>query len=172
MSIVTTAEVRALVGSSLTDAQLQEIIDREEAELVSRFGANYDDAPITEEQPSDGKSVFLRRPIESVETVTEYTSLGSDGEVLATTTYHAWKAQGRLQRLPEGTRWGALVEVAYTPVDDTAKRKSVIIELVRLTVEQTALKSESVAGEYSYTAPDNWQAQRASVYRRLGFMEI
>ena len=69
-------------------------------------------------------------------------------------------------RLPEGVTWGAVVAVTYTPVDDTSLRTSVLLDLIRLTLDYRGLQSESVAGEDSYTAGD-FEARRQALYRRL-----
>jgi hypothetical protein len=51
-------------------------------------------------------------------------------------------------------------------------RAQVIIDLVRIVIERTAMKSESIAGEYSYTAPDNWEAEFRKAMKRLVFKAL
>ncbi len=58
------------------------------------------------------------------------------------------------------------------PADDRAEWRAALLELVRLQLARTALKSESIAGEYSYTAADDWDADRAKLLRRLGFFNL
>jgi hypothetical protein len=66
-----------------------------------------------------------------------------------------------------------VITVTYKPYDDREQRKEAIIDLARLTLERTAMKSESIAGEYSYTAWEGgWDAERVKVMRRLGFVNI
>lgn len=177
------SELRPLVQTGLDDAALRQIIDREETEIIRRGGAHYVDAstPITETRTGGEESVYLRRPILSVTSVSETPYLGGTPIVLTPSQYFVWPDLGRLVRLPvgpayttvlgAGLRWGDLVTVVYVPQDDTSRRKNVLIELVRLTLERTAMKSENVAGEYSYTAPE-WELARAQLYRSLGFMEV
>jgi len=43
---------------------------------------------------------------------------------------------------------------------------------VRLVIERTAMKSESIANEYSYTAPDNWEAEFRKAMKRLVFKAL
>jgi hypothetical protein len=173
MSILTVDQARALVSTALDDAQLQAVIDREEAEIVRRLGAAYaTGVSLAETHPGGGKSIFLRRGIGSVTTVTERVSPASDPVTLVATDYFAWADEGRLERLPPGGRWGAVIVVTYAPQDDREQWRQVEAELVRLLLARTALKSESVAGEYSYTAPDNWDADRAALLRRLGFLNV
>lgn len=165
MSLVSIAEARALVATGLTDDKLQAVIDREEQDVVEHFGAHYVDATTTvsETLPGSGKNLYLRRKVLSVDSITE------DEELLVAEDYRLWGNEGRIERLPRGSTWGDVIDVVYVPQDDTAQRKMILVELVRLALNRTALKSESVAGEYSYTAPDDYEAERTKLLRRLGF---
>ncbi len=167
MSLLTLADVRALVKTSLTDPELQAVIGREEDEIIRLYGAHYttSTATVSETLEGGGASLFLRRPILSVSSVTE------DGAVLASADYRLWGGQGRIERLPKGATWGEVITVVYVPGDDNSRRKVALISLVQLAVERTALKSESIAGEYSYSAPD-WEAERAKLLRRAGLARI
>jgi subtilisin family serine protease len=170
MALLSVAELRRTVQSDLDDAQLADLITEEEAELVRRFGAHGDgSATVSEVHRGGGCDLFLKRATITVTSVTEATSLGGTGTALIASSYYAWPGQGRLTRLPEGTAWARQVTVVYVPADDRSLRKAVITELVRLRLEQTALQAESVAGEYSYTAPPDWEAVRRRAYRRLTF---
>lgn len=170
MSLVTVSEARVLVPTALNDVQLQAVIDREEARMVQVCGANYvdTDTRITETiySPESGY-LYLKRRLTSVFRVTE------DSEVLgaADDEYRAYLDQGVLQRLPAGTEWGDEISVIYVPYDDNEHRKQVLIELVRLAIERTAMRRENVAGEYSYDAPD-WERERARLYRQLIFRAV
>lgn len=172
MSLLTLAECRDKVQTSLTDAKLQVVIDNEEAEIVRRYGAHYDGATtVTEVVSGGGCDVCLKRPVASITSITEASSLGGTPTTLASTAYYLWASQGRITRLSEGTAWLRQVTVVYVPADDSAKRKQVIVELVRLALEQTAMETESVGGEYSYKAPD-WEAKRVRLYSRLTFPNL
>jgi len=166
MSLVSVAEARALVSTGLTDEQLQAVIDRVEAWIIARYGAHYGTG-VTITQTLEGglESLFLQRPFTSLTSVTE------DSVLLTAAGYRSWPLQGSLLRLPAGSRWGEVVIVVYTPVDDSLIRKQVIIDLVRLAVERTAMKSESVAGEYSYTTVE-WEREAAQLARKLGFYHV
>lgn len=168
MSLLTAEQVQALgIGRTLSIGSLQSLIDREEAELVRLYGANYAAAPITETRPGRAWNIFTTRAIASITSVVESAIVGDTAPTTLTTTdYYSWPGQGRLMRLPEGVTWGAVVAVTYTPVDDTSLRTSVLLDLIRLTLDYRGLQSESVAGEYSYTAGD-FEARRQALYRRL-----
>lgn len=182
MSLLTVAECKAQVRTSLTDAQLQSVIDREEAEIVRLYGAHYVDGSTTVTETLEGgtRSLYLRRRLTSVSSITEYqTSDATSGTLLtAVADYRVWAAQGRIERMPStavsgfgvGT-WGAIVAVVYIPFDDSNARKAAIVDLCRLALERTALKAESIAGEYSYTAPE-WGEARAEILQRLGFVNV
>lgn len=166
MSLLTIDELRAQVSTDLDDTQLQTVIDREETEVIRRYGAHYDGSAITEVCDGGACGVYLKRRIGSVSAITEAQSLGGTQTTLTSTQYYAVANEGRIIRLSEGTRWGRYVSVSYVPQDDSNLRKQVLIELVRQALEQTAMKSENIAGEHSYQAPD-WEAQRRALYRRL-----
>ncbi len=177
-SLLTIAEVRALISTGLSDADLQDVIDREEAWMIRAFGAHYTAGQsVTEIFAGERtRSLYLRRPIATV------TSITADGETLDSDDYRLWGDEGRIERLPIGSLWGwrgeggiwfeETITVVYTPQDDNDLRKSALIDLLRLTLNRSGLKSESVAGEYSYTAFENTDAERARVMKRLGFIHV
>jgi hypothetical protein len=173
MTLLDVATLRAQVQTGLDDTQLAALIEREEAEVIARYGAHYTDGmtAISEVCDGSGCTVYLKRRVGSVVSITEAQQLGGTATTLTTSQYHVWPGQGRLGRLPEGTRWGRAVTVSYVPADDRPLRIQVLIELCRLALEQTTMKGESVAGEYSYQAPD-WERARQRLYRRLAFPSI
>ncbi len=169
MSLVKPTDVRAVCQTSLSDADLQSVIDREEAEVVKLCGPHYVDADTSFTVTMEGglPSLWFRRPLSDIVSITE------DDEDLSKDEYRLWPEKGRIQRL-EGKAvipWGGVVTVEYIPADDNDLRASVIIELVRLALEREALRSESVAGEYNYTAPD-WEKERYRLIRRLRGMGV
>lgn len=174
MSVIGVDDVRSLVRSALNDAQLQLVIDREQALLERRLGAAYVDAStaITQVRRGEGAHVFLPRRIGTVSAVTERLNVDADAETLSAEDYYVRADEGMLVRRPAGTAWGELVTVTYVPADDRAEWRGVLIELVRLALTRTALQSESIAGEYSYTAAGDWDAERAKLVRRAGFFNL
>lgn len=186
MSLATVAHVRALVTTALADDSLQTVIDREEAELVRRYGAHGDGSTaVTEIHEGGLPSIWLRRKAVSITSITETYVGGTSPTTLVSTDYYRWAGRSQLIRLPAGTRWGysnaltedaaniwqPLVTVVYVPEDDRDLRRQVIIELVRIAVEQTSMKSESFLTGYEYQAP-NWSTARAQQYRRLGYVSF
>lgn len=173
MSLLSVDELRDLVASDLADDQLQTLIDREESALTARYGPPGDGvSTVAQTLRAYGGALFLPRAALSVSTITEATTLGGTPATLSATDYAVDVDAGSITRLPEGRAWGRVVAVTYVPVDDRALRTQVLIELCRLALSQTALKSESVAGEYSLSAPDDWEHQRAQIARRLALPSI
>lgn len=176
MSLLTPAEIQAMgIGLALTTAELQAVIDREEAELVRLFGANYDGMAVSEDAVGGGPSLYLKRRIGTVSSIAEYFYLGDTATALTATDYYIWASEGRITRLPERTAWGRLVTVTYVPQDDSDLRRMVLIELIRITTEQSASGgsvgglSFSMSGS-SDTTGAGWKAQRQAQYARLGWL--
>ena len=168
MSLVSPAQVKMLVQSNLADEDLQAIIDRVESEITALIGPPQDDTQsvsMTETLAGGGKSLFVRRPVAAVISIVE------DDESLTSDDYRVWSEEGRIERLPGGAYWGTVCVVTYAPVDERPKRTQAIIDLVRLMLERTSYRSESIAqGEYAYTSEGDWDAQRQRIIRRLMFV--
>ena len=168
MSLVTVAEARALVNTGLSDGDLQVVIDRIEADITSKVGAPQTDAYATEVVKTlrgEGENLFLPTEIYSVVSIVE------DTVTLTADQYQTWGG-GVIERLPMGSSWGDRVVVTYKPKDDRPVREDVIIDLLRLTLNRTGMKSESIAGEYSYTAFDSSDAEYRKVMKRLMFQAL
>lgn len=168
MSLVTSAVAKKLINTSLADADLQVIIDRIEAQITERIGAPQTDAyetTVTKTLRGEGPHLFMPTEIYSVVSITE------DGAALSAGDYQTWSA-GVIERLPTDSSWGDRNVVVYKPTDDRSKRTQVIIDLTRIVLERTAMKAESIAGEYSFTAPDDWDEQFRKAMKRLMFKAV
>ena len=167
-SLVSPANVKALINTSMTDENLQTVIDRVEAQVTAKIGAPQADGFTTEIVKTlrgDGMSLFLPTDIYAVVSIVE------DGNTLTADDYQTW-AGGVIERLPADGNWGDRMTVIYKPADDRLVRTQVIVDLARIVLERTAMKSESVAGEYSFTAPDNWEAEFRNAMKRLLFKAV
>ena len=167
-SLVSPTDVKALINTAMSDIDLQKVIDRVEAQVTARIGAPQTDGLETQVARTvrgEGCNLFLPTEINSVVSIVE------DDIELTAEEYRVWSA-GVIERIPINASWGDRIVVTYKPVDDRPKRTEVIIDLVRLVIEHTAMKSESVAGEYSYTAPDNWEAEFRRAMKRLTFQAV
>lgn len=166
-SLLSPAEARVLINTSLSDSNLQTVIDRVEAQITEKIGEPQADGYMVQVVKTlRGEGSFLFMPTEIYAVV----SIVEDETTLDTDQYQTW-AGGVIERLPSGS-WGDRIVVTYKPADDRLKRKQVIIDLVRLVLERTALKQESVAGEYSYTAPSDWDAEFHKAMKRLTFQAV
>jgi hypothetical protein len=167
-SLVSPNDVRPLVNTGLTDDELQVVIDRIEADITARIGAPQTDAyttTLTKTLRGEGPHLFMPTEIYAVVSITE------DGAALAAGDYQTWAA-GVIERLPSDSNWGDRNVVVYKPVDDRLRRTQVIIDLARIVLERTAMKSEDIAGEYSFEAPDDWDAEFRKAIKRLQFKAI
>jgi hypothetical protein len=169
MSLVTIAEVRALISTELVDDDLQVIIDRVESHVTGKVGAPQDDTgnvQIVKTLAGDGPNIFLPNEIASIVSIVEVDE-GST-YTLNAYEYRTWGG-GVIERLPEDSNWEDQVIVTYKPVDDRPQRKSAIIDLLRLELNRTTFTSESIAGEYAYSGAVDFEKERKRIMRRLGF---
>jgi hypothetical protein len=173
-NLVSSDELLALVDAPIDGHDLNELIERVEADVTDQIGAAYSaGVELTETVQGGHANVFTLRKISAISSVMEYQELtSSTGTALEElSTYYAWPKQGRIQRLGADV-FGARVVIVYTPVDDNDRRKQAIIDLVRLELARSGLKSESVAGEYSYAALDNYEAEKRRIMRRLTLRRV
>jgi hypothetical protein len=169
-SLVTAANAKKQINTSMSDVDLQVIIDRIESQITARIGAPWTDdstpSEIEKTLRGEGMSLFLPTGIYEVVSIVE------DETELTADDYRVWGNGGVIERLPINANWGVVCTVTYKPMDDRFKRIPVIIDLLRLTLERTAMKSEDIAGEYSYQAPDNWDAEFRKAMKRLVFKAV
>lgn len=172
MSLVTVSEVRALVDTDLTDDDLREVIDRAEAEMVAHVGSHASSGAVTETVINPGGVLYLSRPAASITSVTEYWGLSSTvtGSVITTTSYYPNLTGSYLHRL--GSDWADRVVVVYVPADDDERRRSVLIELIRLELSPSGMASESMrfadGTSYAYQSGEGGRERaRAGLFQRL-----
>ena len=175
MSLVSITELRALVPSPLEDSDLQIVLNRVEQEITDDIGIPYVDpvTSISEQVQGDRNNLFLKRPISSVDSITD-----ENGNALSLSNFIVWNKQGRLQYKRHYhysytyNRPNRQYTVVYVPADRRQERKQAIIDLVRVALSQTALKGESVGGEYSYSTPSNWEEEKRKILRRITLRAI
>lgn len=159
----TVDEIQALFETDLDDPSIQILIDAEDAEVVSRFGAH---ATQTDDLLGGEVFLFLSRPASSIGAVTEY--IGDTGTALAANDYQLRNGGWAVERLTTGTNgratWGDRASVTFTPAAD-ARRKRVIIDLVKLAIQFSGLSSQRV-GDEAHTL-DDYHAQREAILQTL-----
>lgn len=167
-TLLNISEVKDLIRTDFSDGAINALIDREEGEIVRRFGPNT--GSITD--IFDGvisENIWVDRRIDSVTSVEESTDNFVTIDLLTSTEFRVFTDEGRIQRLSSGfkVKFEPDVRVIYTPVDDQEERKAVLIELVRVGLERQVMIRESVGqGDYAYEAP-NWEDVRRQLYTRL-----
>ena len=140
MSLVTLSEVRALVETSLTDVDLQAVLDREEGWLAARIGPLTGARTETYSPGLTDTPIYLSRRAASV-VVTD------NALAVAAVDLRFVPDSGMVRRISGA--WTGRVAVTYTPTDADAVKRAVI-ELVRGTLSETGNDAESL-GDYSYT---------------------
>lgn len=144
MTILTVAELREHVPTTLVDDAVQRLLDAAEAEIVRVAGAP---GSTTELLAGGGRFLTLSKPASAFTSVTE-TRYG-DVTLLATDDYLVHPGGYLLERQTGGANsrhtWFGQVAVIYTPVDDEDIRIGVQIDLMNLVLNYSAgLTSETV----------------------------
>jgi len=167
MSLATIAEVRNHVETDLVDIALQQLIDDAELEIDVRIGEVDEQIDEIENEEPFPSLIFPSRKVSSVTSIIE--EIGDDITTLEDDDFRLRQGGAAIERLSTGTNprstWGEIITVEYEPIDDTARRKRVIIDLVKLAVNYNALDSERI-GDYSATSK-KYEDERAALINRL-----
>jgi hypothetical protein len=192
-TLVSADDVRALVPTSLTDAQLLEVITREEASIANElywptglgmaavqtfyvgyatWGDVYADTSVMSPravantwwiQPDRMEPLRLSRAADTVTVV-------DNGVAVASADIRLLRRGSMIERASGGWQ-GPIVTVTYMPADIPIVKR-VVIELVRLTLTETGYQSERI-GDYSYQkhvragAGSSTEATRRSLIRSI-----
>ncbi len=165
MPLLTPEDIAALgLESDLPRARLETVVAAIEQEIVSRFGGHASQTDVIED---DGAVVIhASRSVASVSSVVELVA-----ETSTTLAADDYRLVGKrsLERRPAGTNprpsWGRRVTLTYEPVDETALRKLVLVELAMLDVRFSGVASESDGG-FSEAQAD-YRRERERVMARL-----
>lgn len=164
-TLLTVSGLKEHVETDLSNTALQAILNAEEAEIISRYGAHATASEILE---GGGEWLVLQRKASSITSVTE--TVNDTATVLAANDYQLWGGM-RLQRLDDGTNqrytWGDEITVAYVPQDQNAQRTLVLVNLCKLALAYTGLNAESVGqGDHSETSME-YNAERERLLKSL-----
>jgi hypothetical protein len=136
--LVSPDTVRAVVKTSLSDSELADVIEREEAILAARSARSPGRVPRRSPSPTGpiATPVRLRRPTSAIivtedNVTTTDVRLGADARTVQRLTASGWSAGA----------WTGAVEATYTP-NDAARVTSWVIELVRARLTETGYDSE------------------------------
>lgn len=159
---VTIANVQVSIKSALTEAELTILINRAEAMMADVVGLPQESGySVSNTFTTIGgvSKIFLPQRIYSVTSVTE------DDELLVEDTdYVVRKNLGYIERL-SGSKFGDEIVIVYKPEKMDSLWEDVVVNIVRLLVERTAMTSEK-ASEWSFNAP-RWDAEIGAQLRRL-----
>ena len=155
MPLLTVSEVRDAVQTDLGDTALGLMVDAADADIVERYGPHAQDGDVTLTiyPGTNSQLVYLPRPLLSVSEVREGdTTLG---DPLTVNTDWSLRDEGRVIRREstKNTCWKSMVQVVGTPVDNDAKRKMALINLVKLAAEYQGVGSRRI-GDVSQTNLD------------------
>lgn len=171
-SLLSTDEIREHVETDLSDEALQLRIDEAEADIVRLFGANT--GAVSERfTPGPGELyLFTSRPIDTGETITIVETWdGPAGETDVTLAASDYEVEGSTQiRRKQGGMWSSgswavMVSVMYTPIGTNARRKGVLVDLVKLAVAYQGVQS-STLGDVAVGHVD-YARERNGILRRL-----
>lgn len=167
--------IKGRIETDLSDTELQLLIDEATSAIVRRFGGSVVDPssvdpvePVTVVVPGGTASLFLNPPIDiDADDLEVIETSGGVDTTLVAADVRAWHGGRRLERLATGTnpraRWGNLVTLTYTPVDDTDERNEVVIKLVMLSITYQGLIKGDRAGDtssYGSLTADSYQKER------------
>lgn len=158
MPLVTPPIAREHLETDLSDTALQRLIDDADGDVV-RCAGEHPAAGVTVTEtfaPAVGdRLILLGRVADPAQplVVTETRADVIGGESPTTLPAEAYALSGRLLRRV-GTGWAGIVSVTYTPAsDDLARRRRVILDLVKLAIRYEAARSYTL-GDVSVSAVD------------------
>lgn len=144
---------KAYAVDTAGDAALDERITSAEAWLARRIGSLLGPVRIERLNWTGDVRVWLKRPVQDgTLTVT------LDGDAVSDELFETHRLE--LVRVDELGWWGRLV-ISYTPDDEDVVREA-IIKLLRLSLTETGMQSETISGaSYSYTRSDGATQRQA-----------
>ena len=161
--LLTTAQVKEHLSTELSDAALERLIDASDAYIRRQVGPHDPETTMvyTKEPPS--YLVSLPRPAVSV------ASVSLDGwyspDYTIPSDYYRLEGEGRLLRVYDSYYVYTFSDnyermtITFTPVSENDQRVNALIELVRMEIQDTGLKSER-DDTYTYTQRDKAMARK------------
>lgn len=146
-TLISVADVVNHLETSLgaTDPELERLVDSADAMIRSVYGSHVDGERTIRLTITPGHKFFLPYPAaESVAEIKEYSEyeLSSEAVEVPTTEYEL--EQGGVIVIRPKKYFKRKVIVRYTPVDDSAERVHILIDLVRLADQYEAVKLEEL----------------------------
>ena len=166
-TILTTAEIRGFVTTKLLDANLEilvEAADYDITELLGPLPASVGD-PLTVDVNGGYRSLILPQLAATITSITERTG-GEDPATVPEVSPESYRLDRKGQtvrreqpRNGSAPSWGGVVRVVYAPVDTTADRRRALVEMVRVSLSDRGVQSES-SGSITRTFVDTRATRR------------
>lgn len=156
MTLLTNSELKTHIETDLPDAALQRLADAAEKMIDEEAGTV---AAVIENFNAWGfpsgrdQRIFVARQISSIASVNERDHPDDTAVTLSTDDYRVENSR-MLIRLQEGTnprlRWAQMMEIAYTPEPQTEIRERVQIDLVKLGIQFSGAKRETIGDDFEF----------------------
>lgn len=168
--LLTVTQIREHIQTSLVDDAVQRLINDADAEITRRLG------PLDlQTEVLDGNSlyIFLQRKAIAIDSAVEreFADLETapTDYTLSSNDYNLLSDGYQVERLKDGnnphTNWRDKVTIIYVPEDETYQRTRILIDLVRLSIQYSAVKGQSALGtRVDYAEYDK---EREKIFRGL-----
>ena len=126
---------RHVPAEAYTDDALVRIIDWNEAEIIRVAGPHDGERELIIETYPGQADFSIKRPAKTIAAIAE----GLDEESVPVTAIRLLHGGYTIRR--KSGAWVAPVKLTYTPVPDNPRRELALIQMIRLDVQDTGLKS-------------------------------
>ena len=165
MAILTLAQVREHIETDLGDDPLTRLIDDADQEIIDRLGVL---ASQSETLDGGDALLHLRRKALSITSAverileTDYTLASNDFELLP----DGFRVQRKQGTNYPYTIWRGLTTIVYVPADETASRKRLLVDLVKLAVAFQGVAGSGI-GDARIQHVSDYQGERNRLFDSL-----
>ena len=173
MALLTVAELRELVESDLSDTGLGILLDAADYEIIARLGALASQVDVL---PGGDHLLHLPRRAASISSVVErylVEGVGLQDTTLVASDFELLSDGYRVERKTTGTNsnwvWRGRVTITTVPYDqtgETARRKALLVDLVKLANRYEGVGEQSV-GDVRVRHMADQQAERDRLFSAL-----
>ena len=160
-SLISNETVVSFIETDKTDDEIEILIDSADKAIRDVYGPHVNGERTVRLSNTYGNEIFLPYPpAASVAEIKEYSNLelSSKAEEVDEDDYEL-EYDGRVIRRPE-KKFNDRVIVRYTPVDDSAERKHILVDLVRLADQFEGNKLEELGAGRSSISTEHLDYQR------------
>jgi len=140
--LIAVADLEVIVQSGLPDARLEDYIDAADADIVRYFGPHDGERVYAAVVERGSRAVYLPKPAATISEVKEHLDSVAPASATEVTDYEL-RHGGRAIRKRAGY-WLPNVVVTYTPQADNARRRQVLVDLVKFELARDGLTSSQV----------------------------